>query len=196
MGNYPMPYVLITPARNEEAFIEKTLQSMVKQTILPAKWVIVNDGSTDATSSIVRPYLADHQWIELIDLPVRKERNFAAKVYAFNAGQFTTPSRTNAAYTVTNYYGIAGQRLETIPHPSKTVLVAEIPAFSTRAPNRIARAAPMTRARGSANSTGPQSAVATPMARPGSRVTMPSAGGRESLVQGVIATTTSGEWTW
>jgi glycosyltransferase involved in cell wall biosynthesis len=49
--------------------------------------VIVNDGSTDATSSIVHPYLADHQWIELVDLPVRKERNFAAKVYAFNAGQ-------------------------------------------------------------------------------------------------------------
>src|ERR1700739_4189336 len=87
VGNYPMPYVLITPARNEEDFLEKTLQSMVRQTILPAKWVIVNDGSTDATSSIVRPYLADHQWIELIDLPVRKERNFAAKVYAFNAGQ-------------------------------------------------------------------------------------------------------------
>jgi len=57
MGNHPIPYVLITPARNEEAFIEKTLQSVIKQTILPAKWVIVNDGSTDATSSIVRPYL-------------------------------------------------------------------------------------------------------------------------------------------
>lgn len=50
-------------------------------------WVIVNDGSTDATSNIVRPYLADHQWIELVDLPVRRDRNFAAKVYAFNAGQ-------------------------------------------------------------------------------------------------------------
>jgi glycosyltransferase involved in cell wall biosynthesis len=87
MGNHPIPYVLITPARNEETFIEKTIQSVIKQTILPAKWVIVNDGSTDATSSIVRPYLADHQWIELIDLPIRKERNFAAKVYAFNAGQ-------------------------------------------------------------------------------------------------------------
>ncbi len=87
MSSHPIPYVLITPARNEEAFIEKTIQSMIRQTVLPAKWVIVNDGSTDATSSIVRPYLADHQWMELVDLPVRKERNFAAKVYAFNAGQ-------------------------------------------------------------------------------------------------------------
>ena len=65
-----VPYVLITPACNEEKFIEKTLQSVVKQTVLPVKWVIVNDGSTDATSSIVRPYLADHRWIELVDLPV------------------------------------------------------------------------------------------------------------------------------
>src|SRR6202522_2335166 len=81
------PYVLITPARNEAAFIEKTIQSVIKQTILPAKWVIVNDGSTDNTAAIVRPYLADHPWIELVDLPVRKERHFAAKVNAFNAGQ-------------------------------------------------------------------------------------------------------------
>jgi glycosyltransferase involved in cell wall biosynthesis len=87
MGNCPTPYVLITPARNEEMFIETTIQSVIKQTVLPVKWVIVNDGSTDATSDIVRPYLANHQWIELVDLPVRRERNFAAKVYAFNAGQ-------------------------------------------------------------------------------------------------------------
>jgi biofilm PGA synthesis N-glycosyltransferase PgaC len=87
MSNHSIPYVLITPARNEAAYIEKTIQSLIKQTVLPAKWVIVNDGSTDNTSSIVRPYLADHPWMELVDLPVRKERHFAAKVYAFNAGQ-------------------------------------------------------------------------------------------------------------
>lgn len=86
MSNQRLPYVLITPARNEEAYIEKTIQSLIKQTVLPSKWVIVNDGSTDATSSIVRSYLADHPWMELVDLPVRKDRNFAAKVYAFNEG--------------------------------------------------------------------------------------------------------------
>ena len=46
-------YVLITPARNEEAFIEKAIESVVHQTILPLKWVIVDDGSTDATPDIV-----------------------------------------------------------------------------------------------------------------------------------------------
>lgn len=87
MKNPPVSYVVITPARNESAFIEKTIQSMIGQTILPLKWVIVNDGSTDSTSAIVQSYLPANPWIELVDLPVRKERNFAAKVHAFNAGE-------------------------------------------------------------------------------------------------------------
>jgi len=80
-------FVLITPARNEEEFIEKTLESVVHQTYLPLKWVIVNDGSTDGTASRIEPYLSKCDWIELVNLPVRRERNFAAKVHAFNAGQ-------------------------------------------------------------------------------------------------------------
>jgi glycosyltransferase involved in cell wall biosynthesis len=82
----PLPYVLITPARNEERHIEKVIQSMIAQTELPIKWVIVNDGSTDATASIVEPYLAKNNWIELVNLPAHRDRTFAAKVYAFNAG--------------------------------------------------------------------------------------------------------------
>lgn len=81
------PYVLITPARNEEAFIEKTLESITRQTVPPMRWVIVNDGSTDATVAKIHPYLANNPWITLVDLPVRRERHFAAKVFAFNAGQ-------------------------------------------------------------------------------------------------------------
>jgi len=81
-----VPYVLITPARNEAAFIETTLESVIHQTVLPLKWVIVNDGSMDATANIVSRYLAEYAWIELVNLPVRRDRNFAAKVYAFNAG--------------------------------------------------------------------------------------------------------------
>ena len=49
-----MRYVLITPAHNEERFITKTLDSMVAQTVLPERWVIVDDGSTDRTAEIVR----------------------------------------------------------------------------------------------------------------------------------------------
>ncbi len=79
-------YVLITPSHNEARLIEKTLESVVCQTILPLKWVIVNDGSTDSTADIVARYEARHSWIELVNRPIRKERHFAGKVHAFNAG--------------------------------------------------------------------------------------------------------------
>jgi glycosyltransferase involved in cell wall biosynthesis len=80
-------YVLVTPSRNEAAFIEKTLESVVRQTVLPEKWVIVNDGSTDETGAVAAKYAEKYPWIEVVNLPVRQERNFAAKVNAFNAGQ-------------------------------------------------------------------------------------------------------------
>jgi glycosyltransferase involved in cell wall biosynthesis len=84
----PLPaYALITPSRNEEAFIEKTIESVIHQTVRPLKWVIVNDGSTDSTGAIAERYSAKHAWIEVVNRPRRKERNFAAKVHAFNAGQ-------------------------------------------------------------------------------------------------------------
>src|SRR5215471_5766222 len=79
-------YVLITPARNEARFIELTIQSVVAQTVRPLKWVIVSDGSTDGTDEIVTRYAAKHPWIELVRMPERRERNFAGKVHAFNAG--------------------------------------------------------------------------------------------------------------
>ena len=82
-------YVLITPARNEEAFIEKTIQSVISQTVLPKKWVIVSDGSTDRTDEIVKKYLPDHPWIELIRMPEHRDRSFAAKATCFNAGYQT-----------------------------------------------------------------------------------------------------------
>lgn len=80
------PYVLITPALNEEAFIEKTIESVIHQTVLPTRWVIVNDGSSDKTPDIVCRYLSRHPWIEMVQMPPRRHRSFAAKVEAFNAG--------------------------------------------------------------------------------------------------------------
>jgi len=58
-----LKYVIVSPARNEEAFIEKTIESVAKQTVLPLKWVIVNDGSTDDTGNIVRRFLGKYPWI-------------------------------------------------------------------------------------------------------------------------------------
>jgi poly-beta-1,6-N-acetyl-D-glucosamine synthase len=79
-------YVIVTPARNEAQFIELTMKSVVAQTILPRRWVIVSDGSTDGTDEIVKRFASDHSWIELVRMPEREERDFAGKVHAFNAG--------------------------------------------------------------------------------------------------------------
>ena len=84
--NESQSYVLITPARNEAAYIELTIKSMIAQTILPLKWVIVSDGSTDGTDETVSKYAVRHRWIELLRMPERTERHFAGKVHAFNAG--------------------------------------------------------------------------------------------------------------
>lgn len=81
-----LEYVLITPARNEGAYIELTIQSVIAQTVLPKRWIIVSDGSTDETDAIVEKYLPGRPWLELVRLAPRTERHFAAKVGAFNAG--------------------------------------------------------------------------------------------------------------
>jgi glycosyltransferase involved in cell wall biosynthesis len=84
---HPLPsYVLITPARNEEAFITKTIESMIQQTFPPVKWVIVDDGSKDKTAEIVESYVKQYAWVELVRRPSRKDRNFAGKVQSFNDG--------------------------------------------------------------------------------------------------------------
>jgi poly-beta-1,6-N-acetyl-D-glucosamine synthase len=86
MENRLTRYVLITPARNEEENIERAIISMTAQTLLPLKWVIVSDGSTDRTDDIVKRYLSQCPWIELVRMPEHTDRHFAAKVICFNAG--------------------------------------------------------------------------------------------------------------
>ena len=81
-----MRYVLITPARNEDRFITKTLESMVAQTVLPELWVIVDDHSTDRTAKIVDGYTKHYPWIELVRRVQDPYRNFASKAHAVNAG--------------------------------------------------------------------------------------------------------------
>jgi len=79
-------YALITPARNEEAFLEMTIRSVLSQTVLPKRWIIVSDGSTDRTDEIARKYSSQYTWIESVRMPEHDDRQFAAKVHCFRAG--------------------------------------------------------------------------------------------------------------
>jgi len=81
-----MKYILITSARNEEAFIAKTLDSVVTQSVLPERWIIVDDNSTDRTAKIVEDYARRYPWIELVRRVQDRDRNFASKAHAVNNG--------------------------------------------------------------------------------------------------------------
>ncbi len=79
-------YVLVTAAYNEGNLIENTIRSIVAQELLPTKWVIVSDGSTDDTDAIVRRYAHRYDFIQLLRLTEDHPRNFAAQAHAINAG--------------------------------------------------------------------------------------------------------------
>jgi glycosyltransferase involved in cell wall biosynthesis len=59
-------YVIITPVRDEEEYIGATIESVSKQSVLPAEWVIVDDGSTDRTGEIIDQYAAQFPWIRAV----------------------------------------------------------------------------------------------------------------------------------
>jgi biofilm PGA synthesis N-glycosyltransferase PgaC len=80
-------YVLISPCRNEAAYMRRTLDSVVAQSVQPALWVIVDDGSTDATPQILAEYTALHDWIRVVPKPDRGHRAVGPGVIeAFYAG--------------------------------------------------------------------------------------------------------------
>jgi poly-beta-1,6-N-acetyl-D-glucosamine synthase len=67
------PYIVITPVRNEEKCFPRTIESLVTQTIPPAAWIIVDDGSTDQTASIADNAASRRAWIRVVH---RSDRGF------------------------------------------------------------------------------------------------------------------------
>ena len=83
-------YIVITPVRDEEKYIELTLQSFLSQTVKPVSWIIVNDGSKDRTEDIIESYKKKVNWIRIIN---KKNRGYRARgggvVEAFYCGYDT-----------------------------------------------------------------------------------------------------------
>jgi biofilm PGA synthesis N-glycosyltransferase PgaC len=80
-------YVVISPAKDEAERIQKTIQSMLGQSVRPARWVIVDDGSSDNTSEIVKSYVQSFDWITLIRVNRDAERRIgSAEIRAFETG--------------------------------------------------------------------------------------------------------------
>lgn len=79
-------YVLITAARNEEAYVAGAIESVACQTIPPRRWVICLNSCSDRTEEIVRERLDSTPFISVLNIEGRRERSFANKVTAIARG--------------------------------------------------------------------------------------------------------------
>jgi poly-beta-1,6-N-acetyl-D-glucosamine synthase len=84
-------YIIITPVRDEEKFVESTIQCLLQQTVLPAEWILVDDGSVDRTGTIIDQYASQNPWIHAVH---RVNRGFrfsgAGVMQAFYEGHKTS----------------------------------------------------------------------------------------------------------
>lgn len=86
----PRRYLLISPGRNEAKYMRQTLDSVIGQSVRPALWVIVDDGSTDESPAILAQYAARHDWIRIVTRTDRGVRAVGPGVVdAFYAGYQT-----------------------------------------------------------------------------------------------------------
>ena len=67
-------YVVISPCRNEMAYMRRTLDSVIAQTVPPALWVVVDDGSTDGSRELLAECAEKHDWIRVVVKPDRGHR--------------------------------------------------------------------------------------------------------------------------
>jgi len=82
-----MKYIIITPAKDEAAFISKTIESVINQTLQPVEWIIVDDRSKDTTNEIVKSYALNHKMIKVIKTSDNRDRSGGSKVVdAFYTG--------------------------------------------------------------------------------------------------------------
>lgn len=62
-----MKYYIVIPSHNEQNFVSQTLDSLIKQTVLPEKVVVVNDNSTDRTEEVIAAFIKEYPWIHLVN---------------------------------------------------------------------------------------------------------------------------------
>lgn len=80
-------YVIITPVRDEVKYVRQTIRSVAEQTIRPAKWIVVDDGSTDGTSELLDSFTQSNDWATVVHRQNRGRRVAGGGVVqAFNEG--------------------------------------------------------------------------------------------------------------
>lgn len=79
-------YALISPVKDEAPFVGETLESVRRQSVPPARWIIVDDGSSDRTAAIVEEYASRIPWITLVRTAGGSRQPGSAVIRAFNYG--------------------------------------------------------------------------------------------------------------
>ncbi len=93
-------YVVISPVKDEEKFFERTIKALCQQTVRPAKWIIVDDGSRDRTPQIIEAACQQCDWIESLRIDRDANRQLgSAEIRAFEAG-YKLLSRASCEFVV------------------------------------------------------------------------------------------------
>jgi glycosyltransferase involved in cell wall biosynthesis len=80
-------YVIVSPVKDEEKYVETTISAVIRQTVKPLRWIIVDDGSRDGTGEILRRYSERFPWIEVLRLERDSKRRLGiAEIRAFDCG--------------------------------------------------------------------------------------------------------------
>src|SRR3990170_4459113 len=79
-------YVLVSACRNEEAYVAALIECIASQTVQPVRWVIVDDGSTDATAARSAARGRELSCLQIATMPGGRPRSFASRVYALQHG--------------------------------------------------------------------------------------------------------------
>ncbi len=75
-----MDFYIVIPAHNEEAYLSQTLQSLVEQTLLPKKLIVVNDNSTDGTQSIIDLFCSKYHFVSSVSTSVETSHQPGSKI--------------------------------------------------------------------------------------------------------------------
>lgn len=74
--------VIVSPTKDEARYLNRTIDSMVRQSVLPKLWLIVDDGSVDATGAIADDAAEKYPWIRVIHRPIGTQRSVGPGVIA------------------------------------------------------------------------------------------------------------------
>lgn len=117
-------YVVVTPVRDEETYLPLTVESILRQTVRPVEYVIVNDGSSDRTGEIIDRYARDHSWIRAVHRKDRGSRKWGGGIieafydgfHALTCNDWDFMSKLDGDLSFDhNYFESALRKFEDIP---------------------------------------------------------------------------------